>query len=696
MADRASPTDRLSRAVASHRAQRFDEAARLYREILDDAPGQFDALHLFGVLEAQRRNYDVALDLLTRAVTANPAVAAAHSNRGNVLLALRRFDDAVASYRRGLAIDPAYLEAWYNLGNAFLAGRHPDEALEAYDRVLAARPDHLAALNNRGNALRALKRTDEALDSYRRALAIQPGSAEVIGNVGITLGEAGRLGEAFPMLDKAIALKPDHVEALAYRADALAGETRYDEAAADLERVLAVDAEHKYALGDLMHYRMQMCDWRRAAADWSAVRERIGRAPVAKPFVLLGSRASLAEQLANAKLYAATEYPAGAPLWRGEAYGHDRLRVAYMSGEFGEYATSLLVAELLERHDRARFEIVAVSTGGNDGSPRRKRIEAAVERLVDIEAMTDAAAAAAIRAAEIDVLVDLNGYFGRMRPGVLTLRPAPVQVNYLGFPGTVAIDAVDYILADAVVVPDGDDGFYSEKIVRLPDCYQANDSQKAIAEEMPTRAEVGLPERGFVFCCFNNNYKIAPGIFDVWMRLLQAVEGSVLWLIEGNLPAVGNLRREAAARGVDPERIVFAPRIKIAFHLARHRLADLFLDTLPHNAHTTASDSLWAGVPVLTCLGGTFAGRVGASLLTAIGLPELVARSLPEYEALALRLAREPELLASLRERLARNRATHPLFDAARLCRNVERAYATMAERVRRGEPPESFAVTDR
>ena len=694
MAERdAKLAEALNRAVDAHRAQRLDEAAELYRGILDAAPDLFDALHLFGILEAQRRNYDAALDLLSRAVAANPAVAPAHSNRGNVLLALRRFDEAVESYRQALAIDPDYVEAWYNLGNAHLAGHRPEEALAAYDRVLAAKPDHLAALNNRGNALRALKRIDEALATYQRALTMRPDSAEVLGNVGITLGEAGRLDEAFPILDRAIDLKPDHIEALAYRANALAAETRYNEAVADLERILAIDPEHKYARGDLMHFRMQMCDWRQADADWAAVKGRIGKAPVAKPFVLLGSKASSAEQLANARLYAATEFPPREPLWRGEAYGHDRFRVAYMSGEFGEQATSHLIAELLERHDRARFEIVAVSSGKDDGSPRRRRIEAAVERLIDITAMTDAAAAAAIRAAEIDVLVDLNGYFGRMRPGVLALKPAAVQVNYLGFPGTVGADGADYILADAIVIPDEHRGFYSEKVVRLPDCYQANDSRKAIVEAMPTRAEAGLPERGFVFCCFNNNYKIAPELFDVWMRLLRAVDGSVLWLIEGNRAAIDNLRREAKARGVAAERIVFAPRIKIEYHLARHRLADLFIDTLPHNAHTTASDSLWAGVPVLTCLGDTFAGRVGASLLTAIGLPELITRSLAQYELLALKFAREPETRSALRARLVQNRSTHPLFDAARLCRNIESAYATMVARARRGEPPESFAV---
>jgi len=684
----------LQRAVVAHRAQELDQAARLYRDVLDGAPEQFDAIHLLGVLEAQRRNYETALDLLNRAVTINPTVAAAPFNRGNVLQALGRSDDAIASYRQALAISPAYAEAWYNLGNAQIANHCAEEALAAYDRALAIKPDHFEALNNRSSALRALKRTEEALVNYQHALALKPDSAEVLGNIGITLGEMGRREESLTILDRAIRLKPDNLEALSYRANALAGEARYEEAVEDIERILTVDAEYKHALGDLMHYRMHMCDWRRADTDWAAVRNRIGRMPVAKPFVLLGSDASLSEQMENAKIYARSKFPAGRPVWRGEIYGHDRIRIGYMSGEFGEYATSLLIAELLERHDREAFEIVVIAAGGDDGSARRRRIEATADRFIEIGGLTDAAAAVEIRAAEVDIVVDLNGYFGRMRPGVLALRPAPVQVNYLGFPGTVGAEYVDYILADPIVIPDEHRAFYSEKVVHLPDCYQANDSQKAIASGMPSRAEAGLPERGFVFCCFNNNYKIARSMFDIWMRLLRGVDGSVLWLIEGNSAAVVNLRREAEVREVAPERIVFAPRIKIEYHLARHRLADLFLDTLPHNAHTTASDSLWAGVPVLTCLGETFAGRVGASLLMAIGLPELITRSQEEYEAMALKLAHDREALQSLRDILGRNRRTYPLFDAARLCRNVERAYRTMWERAQHGEPVEGFAVS--
>jgi predicted O-linked N-acetylglucosamine transferase (SPINDLY family) len=312
---------------------------------------------------------------------------------------------------------------------------------------------------------------------------------------------------------------------------------------------------------------------------------------------------------------------------------------------------------------------------------------------VDIRRLRDLEAASLIEKGRVDILVNLNGYFGEARQGVFSHRPSPVQINYLGFPGTIGADYIDYILADRFVIPPGHEPCYTEKVVYLPDSYQVNDSKRPISERIPTRAEAALPATGFVFCCFNNNYKILPEIFYLWMRLLSAVEGSVLWLLEDNPAASANLRREARQRGVSVERLVFAQRLEPKEHLARHRLADLFLDTLPYNAHTTASDALWAGLPILTCLGSTFPGRVAASLLNAVGLPELITHSLEEYEALALKLARDPVLLASLKEKLARNRDIYPLFNSARFTRHIEAAYFTMWERYQRGEPPASFAV---
>ena len=385
--------------------------------------------------------------------------------------------------------------------------------------------------------------------------------------------------------------------------------------------------------------------------------------------------------------------PAPEPFWNGEDYGNAKIRIGYVSGEFRQQATSILIGELFELHDRNRFELVAIDNGGDDASPLRGRIERAFGEIVNISRLSDREAAAAIRHRKIDILVNLNGYFGRERQRVFSFRPCPVQVNYLGYPGTLGVSYIDYILADDRVIPPGHDAFYAEKVVRLPDTYQVNDRKRAIAERTPARAELGLPEAGFVFCCFNNNFKITPRVFDIWMRLLNDVPDSVLWLLEGNAAAARNLRQEALRRGIAPERLVFAPRMNLPDHLARHRQADLFLDTLPCNAHTTASDALWAGLPLLTCLGGTFAGRVAASVLHAAGLPELVADSLDDYQARALALALAPGKLAGLRARLAANRSTCPLFDTERFRHHIEAAYITMWERCRRGEPPASFTV---
>jgi protein O-GlcNAc transferase len=400
------------------------------------------------------------------------------------------------------------------------------------------------------------------------------------------------------------------------------------------------------------------------------------------------------DQLFGARTWNQRYYPAAAqPLWRGERYRHERIRVAYLSADLHEHATAYLMAELFERHDRERFEVTAVSWGPQVASPMRTRLQQAFEHFVDVRGRGDVEVAHWLREQEIDIAVDLKGYTFDARLGILAQRPVPVQVNYLGYPGTLAAPYIDYLIADAVVIPPEARMHYAEQVVWLPDSYQVNDRQRVIAARTPSRGELGLPERGIVFCSFNNNYKLTPEVFALWMRLLQQVEGSVLWLLEGNAAVAANLRREAQVRGIAPERLVFAPRAPLPEHLARQRTADLFLDTLPCNAHTTASDALWAGLPLVTCLGATFAGRVAASLLTAVGLPELITPSLAEYEALALRLATDPEALAAVKAKLARNRDTYPLFDSDRTRRHLEAAYVTMWERYQRGEAPAAFAV---
>jgi predicted O-linked N-acetylglucosamine transferase (SPINDLY family) len=381
-------------------------------------------------------------------------------------------------------------------------------------------------------------------------------------------------------------------------------------------------------------------------------------------------------------------------IWRGERYAHDRIRVAYVSADFRDHAVAHLLTGLFEHHDRVRFETIAIALGPDDRSEMRVRLQDAFERFVDVRGKTDLDVARLMRELEVDIAIDLTGHTSNARPALLSHRPAPIQVNYLGYSGTMGADHIDYIIGDRFIIPEHQQPQFSERVVYLPDTYFAYDSKQRISHNAPTRAEQGLPETGFVFCAFNGTFKLTPHVFDVWMRLLHAVEGSVLWLSQANIAAVRNLRRESETCGIDAARLIFAPRLeRMEDHLARHRLGDLFLDTLPYNAHTTASDALWAGLPVLTCRGDTFAGRVAASLLNAVGLPELVTDNLADYEALALRLARDPILLGQIKAKLARNRDTYPLFDTARFARHIEAAYTTMWEIWQRGEPPNTFSV---
>jgi predicted O-linked N-acetylglucosamine transferase (SPINDLY family) len=400
------------------------------------------------------------------------------------------------------------------------------------------------------------------------------------------------------------------------------------------------------------------------------------------------------DNLQSARLWVAEECPASLqPLWRGERYQHDRIRVAYLSTDLRAHAVGFLIVGAIEQHDKSRFEITGISLGADDKSETRARFEAAFDRFVDVREKSDNEVAALLREMEIDIAVDLNGFTGDPRTRILARRPAPIQVNYLGYPGTMGADYIDYIIADPVVITPADEPYYSEKIAYLPDTYQANDTRRPMAPEVPSRADARLPDKGFIFASFNNTYKISPEMFSVWMRLLSAVEGSVLWLLEDNPFAAENLRREAAARGVNPDRLIFAPRTTPDKHLARQALADLFLDTLTYNAHTTASDALWIGLPVITTPGTTFPARVAASILTAIGLQELITPSLEEYERLALRLARDAEALALLKAKLNAHRETFPLFDTKRFTRHLEAALTTMWERHQQGQSPQTFSV---
>jgi predicted O-linked N-acetylglucosamine transferase (SPINDLY family) len=530
-----------------------------------------------------------------------------------------------------------------------------DEAVAAYERALKIAPENAVIHNNLGSALREQRRPDDAVSSLRQALALKPDYARALYNLGEALAEQGELGEAIALFGRAA------------------------------QQIGSGTIDWFYA-------RKHACDWAGYGEAEATAREEAGT----QAFKLLTISSSPEEQLACARRMAARlavpEPLMMLPCARQRPAG--RIRLGYVSANFKPHADASLIPGLIEQHDRRDFEIIGYSAGPDDGSQIRARLSSAFDRFVDIFKTSNRDAARLVHDDNIDILIDLNGFTRDTRMAILAYRPAPIQVTYLGFPATTGADFIDYIIVDRFVVPKDQQPFFSERLVHLPDCYQCNDDNRAISERTPSRAECGLPEESFVFCCFNKASKLTPGFFDIWMRLLGAVPGSVLWLLDDNPWAKANLARETAARGVAPERIVFAPRVPPLDHLARHRLADLFLDTLPYNAHTTASDALWAGLPLVTCAGETFAGRVAGSLLRAIGLPELVTSSPAEYEALALRLACDGDLLAGLRARLARNKWTHPLFDTERFARNLEAAYRQMCETWRAGRPPLAFSAS--
>jgi predicted O-linked N-acetylglucosamine transferase (SPINDLY family) len=613
--------------------------------------------------------------------------------QGRQMLRAQRLEEALLLFHRALALEPDNIEALGNRGSVLGALGRYDEALGDYDRALALSPGHAMLLFNRGNALRFLGRYDEALESYDLALKANPGMAEAWSNRGIVLRDLKRFDEAMASYSRAIALRPDYAKALCNRGNLYWVNLRQIEPALrDFERAFAIDPDCENVRGDLLHLNMHVGQWRDFDRQKALVDEgvRAGRKTVG-PFAYQAIADQPADLLTCAQIYARERYPARPPR-TARAYAHDRIRVGYLCGEFRQQATSFLTAGLYEAHDKEKFEIIAFDSGWSDESPMRARLEKAFSKFVDISRLADDAAAVRIQAEEIDILVNLNGYFGEDRMGVFARKPAPIQVNYLGFPATLGAGYIDYILADRIVIPEADKRFYSEKVVWLPDSYQANDA-KRVRPERTERAASGLPDDAFVFCNFNQSYKLNPHVFAGWMRILKQVPESLLWLLEGNSLFAGNIRREAKAAGVAPERILFAPMVGFEEHLARLRSANLFLDTTPYNAHTTGSDALWAGVPLITCRGTTFPGRVAESLLNAIGLPELVAKDQQDYEALAVRLARDPQALSVLSQKLETNRLAMPLFDTARFARGVEAAYQTMWEMSRAGETPRSFTV---
>lgn len=637
-----------------------------------------------------------ALASFEKAIALAPSLAVAHYNRATVLEGLGRIADAMDGYRTVLQLEPNNAQAQFNLGCLYERLKAYEEALACMDQTIAIAPQLAQAHNNRGNALLKLNRRAEALDSFNQALALQPDFSEALSNRGNVYFQLKKYEDSCRDVEKSISLNPRRAEAH-FLLGGLHKEMRnYKEALGCFQNAYQLNAKLPSLLSNIAQVKTTICSWKGLLDGILPKLEGLideGNGGVI-PFPILGLVDSPDLQLRAAANFVNNDHPSNMSLGPVKMVGgHRKIRVGYYSADFHHHATTILMAELFELHDHERFEWFAFSFGPDIQDEMRARISRQFDHFHDVRERSDKEIAVLSRELGIDIAVDLKGFTQDSRLGIFSYRCAPVQVSYIGYPGSTGAPYMDYVIADKVVVPPSGQRFFSEKVVYLPNSYQVNDSKRRISGRQFSREELGLPAEGFVFCCFNNNYKILPPMFDGWMRILQAVDGSVLWLLEDNPGAASNLRQEAAARGVAAERLVFAPRMPLDEHLARHRQADLFLDTLPCNAHTTASDALWAGLPVLTCAGSAFASRVAASLLHAVGLPELVVDTQQAYEARAIALARDAQAMQALRDRLKSLLPQAPLFDTRRFARDIEAAYVAMHGRAVRGLPPDVIEV---
>ncbi|APB98374.1 tetratricopeptide repeat protein [Polynucleobacter asymbioticus] len=603
-----------------------------------------------------------------------------------------QFLEAESLLQEMLLASPENPDVLHLLGIVCGMQNRPDDALRFFEQALQLNPDNSALHFNTAKALSTLQRDVDALEHHQKALALDPDNPEIWLNYGRSLDNLRKREEALTCYEKAVVLQPQMAEGWFNKGKILGELRRYTEALQSYINAYQLRPTEPFLLGIILHYKMLICDWADLDGIYLKIQQDLhAHQLVVEPFGFQGISTSEQDLLESAKIFAKQRFPSRgkAAIQSAPKSKNEKIRIAYLCGEFRDQATSVLMTGVYESHDPEHFEIYALDNGWDDGGVLRPRMKKAFKEIIDISQMTDPAVVSLIEDLQIDILVNLNGYFGEGRQNIFASHPAPIQVNYLGFPGTLGAEYMDYLIADPIVIPADSRQYYKEKVAYMPNSYQANDSKRVIAAREFTRAELGLPESGFVYCCFNNNYKITPETFDSWMRILKAVAGSVLWLIQDNVPAEENLKAEALKRGISPDRIIFAQRLPLPEHLARHKMANLFLDTLPYNAHTTASDSLWAGVPVLTLLGNTFPGRVAASLLNAVGLAELVTHTPQAYEQRAIELARDPLALRGIQDRLVENRLTKPLFDTVLFTQDLEALYKKMVERYRANLAPE-------
>jgi protein O-GlcNAc transferase len=668
-----------------------------YKQALKIKPDYAEAYYNMGVALKDKGDLEAAIDSYKKALKCNSDYAEAYNNMGVALQDKGDLEAATASYKQALKINPDHAEAYNGIGNVLNAKGDPAAAIVSYKQALKINPDYAEAYYNMGVALNDKGDSEAAIDSYKQALKIKPDYAEAYNNMGVALKDKGDPEAAIGSYKRAINLKPDDAEAYYNMGVALVEKGALDAGIKSYEMALKIKPDYQASRVDKLFLQSQICDWAALEQDRGLIAtlgistESIGFFGIL-PLEDAPERHRVRSEILVEKLY---KHKTPLPPAAKPSQEPQRLRIGYFSADFQEHPVAYLMAKVLEVHDRMRFEVYGYSIGPARDDDMRQRLIKAFDVFIDVRDMSDQDVALLVRQDKIDIAIDLTGHTKNNRLGIFAYRAAPVQINYLGYPGTIGADFIDYIIADSVLIPSGYEQYYNEHILRLPNSYMPTDNTRPMSTRPMSRSEMDLPEDGFVFCCFNNNYKISPQEFDIWMRVLAKVEGSVLWLRNSNAWSEDNLRTQAKIRGVDPSRLVFAGRTPIEEHLARQKLADLFLDTFAFNAHTTAAEALWAGLPVVTKVGKGFAARVAASLLTAVDLPELITETEQEYEALILNLATNPERLAQIRKTLADKRLSAPLFDTALFTKHLEDGYQQVYQRYYDGKPPDDIFVSE-
>ncbi len=682
------PSTLTNLAAAQIKLKKYSEAKQCSERSMELEKNNPETFMNLGLISKEESEYDLALDFFNRAILLNPDQSLAWLNKGAILNQLKRYDEALASHEKAISINPGYAEAWANNGITLYELERYDESLASYEKALSLDGNCHKVWSNQGVVYGNLKQYDKALSAYEKALTINPDYAEAWLNIGVVYGNLKQYDKALSAYEKALTINPDYAEAWSNKGEVYSNLKQYDEALSAYDRALQIKPNLNYILGQLIHNKMMIGDWTGIDVMASNLSNRISSGfKAGTPFSILSILDSPQLHLQASKIWALDKYPLNHSLPALTIKPHKKIRLGYFSADFGNHPVSILTSELFHLHDRENFEVVAISLK-NDGKNdlMRKELIQAFDQFIDVENKSDIEIARLCRNIEIDIAIDLGGHTHGSRTGIFSYRASPIQVNYLGYPGTMGAEYIDYIIADPIVIPKLNRSFYREKVVSLPDTYIVDDSRRLVSKKNFSRTEFGLPDSGIVFCVFNNSYKINQDLLKSWSRILLQVPNSVLWISENNQSFKINILNALINLGIRIERVIFAKRLESPQdHLKRYQLADLFLDTSPYGAHTTAIDALRVGLPIVTLLGEAFAGRVAASALNAVGLQCLITNNWNEYESLAIKLATHPKELQDLKAQLYANIKTKPLFNTRLFTKNLEAAYLEMYRRQQAG-----------